>query len=390
MKLTESVKFILNTLEAAGYRADIVGGPVRDFLLGKEPSDYDITTSAPPSEIKRVFSEYRTVDTGIKHGTVSLILNGEPYEITTYRIDGEYKDSRHPESVSFTTEIEDDLARRDFTVNAMAYSEKHGLTDAFCGREDLERRIIRAVGDPYIRFSEDALRILRAIRFSSVLGFEIEENTARAARECAHLLDKISAERIYTEWTKLLSGESAYRVILEFSDIITRFLPELSGFKLPSESRFAAANADTRQLSLFASLDNAEEQYRAAMQRLKSPTAPRETGCTVLSALGKYGETNDSTIGRMLYRIGRECALELVRLEELLGTAKPDMSERLTAYLAAGKPYRILDLEIGGEQIRSLGIRGRDIGLTLERLLLAVIDGECENERGALLSRASL
>ena len=204
--LPSHVEYILATLEAAGYHAHIVGGSVRDLLLGKNPDDFDITTSALPEETKAVFSDKRTVDTGIKHGTVSLILDGKPYEITTYRLDGEYKDSRHPEAVYFTKNIVEDLSRRDFTVNAMAYNPTTGLVDPFGGRDDLKLGIIRAVGDPYVRFNEDALRILRGIRFSSVLGFKIEDKTSKAIREKRQLLSKVSAERIYVELKKMLSG----------------------------------------------------------------------------------------------------------------------------------------------------------------------------------------
>ena len=165
MRLPENVMLIIERLGARGYRADVVGGPVRDFLLGKTPSDFDLTTDALPEQIKAAFSDLRTVDTGIKHGTVSVIIGGEQYEITTYRIDGEYTDSRHPDSVTFTPDITEDLRRRDFTMNAIAYNPRAGITDPFGGREDVARGVIRAVGEPRLRFTEDALRILRGVRF---------------------------------------------------------------------------------------------------------------------------------------------------------------------------------------------------------------------------------
>ena len=210
--LPKTVEYIISTLEGAGYRADVVGGSVRDFLLGKTPSDYDITTDATPDMTKEVFRHERTIDTGIKHGTVGLYLDGEVYEITTHRVDGEYKDSRHPESVSFTTDIKEDLARRDFTVNAMAFSPRFGITDPFGGREDLENQIIRAVGDPTLRFTEDALRILRAVRFASVLGFEIEEKTALALGEKADLLKNVSPERIWVELKKNICWQGRIQI----------------------------------------------------------------------------------------------------------------------------------------------------------------------------------
>lgn len=202
IRLPEQVKRIIAKLEAAGYEAYAVGGCVRDSILGRTPEDWDITTSAVPWQVKKLFR--RTVDTGIAHGTVTVLLDGEGFEVTTYRIDGEYTDSRHPKEVSFTSNLKEDLRRRDFTINAMAYNERDGLVDVFGGRRDLEAGIVRCVGDPEERFGEDALRILRAVRFSAQLGFDIEPGTARAAQELAENLSRISAERIRTELVKLL------------------------------------------------------------------------------------------------------------------------------------------------------------------------------------------
>lgn len=386
MKLNKSVEYILNTLFSAGHRADVVGGPVRDFLLGKSPSDYDITTSATPSRIKEIFSSHKTVDTGIKHGTVSLILDGEQYEITTYRIDGEYRDARHPESVSFTEEISEDLARRDFTVNAMAYNPRDGLTDLYGGREDLKAGIIRAVGDPVLRFSEDALRILRGMRFAATLGFSIDAQTAAAMRKCAHLLTKVSSERIYTEWYKLLGGKSAYSIIAEFSDVISVFLPELSSLKMPNEKRFSETTAFIRQLSLFAPVLSAAADYEAAMRRLKTDNKTRETGYAVLGALRSGYNPTPSSIGRLLYSLGKEAAALLGELVFTLDLDCGEMREAVISYIERGLPYRISDLKIGGRELLSLGISGKAVGDTLTELLFAVIDGRAENTYAALVS----
>lgn len=201
IRLPQDVRFIIQKLEEAGYEAYAVGGCIRDCLLSRTPGDYDITTSAHPSEVKKIF--HRTFDTGIEHGTVTVLLKGGAYEVTTYRIDGKYEDSRHPSSVSFTSSLKEDLLRRDFTINAMAYNEKDGLVDPFGGQQDLEDGIIRCVGDPHQRFSEDALRMMRAVRFAAQLGFTIEEKTKDAIRELSPTLEKISAERIQTELLKL-------------------------------------------------------------------------------------------------------------------------------------------------------------------------------------------
>ncbi len=216
---------ILQTLHEAGYEAYIVGGCVRDSLLGRNPEDWDITTSARPQQVKKLFR--RTVDTGIQHGTVTVMDQSVGYEVTTYRIDGEYEDGRHPKQVSFTSLLSEDLRRRDFTINAMAYSEEEGIIDLFHGMEDLEKRIIRAVGDPAERFTEDALRIMRAVRFAAQLQYEIEPATKAALAAIAPNLQKISAERIQTELTKLLlsARPDDLRIAWE-SGMTAVFLPE--------------------------------------------------------------------------------------------------------------------------------------------------------------------
>lgn len=204
IQLPEKVKYIIDTIMEAGYEAYAVGGCIRDSLLLREPSDWDITTSASPYQVKALFK--RTLDTGIKHGTVTVMLDREGFEVTTYRIDGEYEDGRHPKEVAFTRSLTDDLKRRDFTINAMAYNEKDGLVDIFGGLEDIRDKTVRCVGDPLERFSEDALRMMRAVRFSAQLGYRIEEGTKNAIRVLAPDLKKISAERIQTELVKLLTS----------------------------------------------------------------------------------------------------------------------------------------------------------------------------------------
>jgi len=209
VKLPINVQEIITTLENAGYEAYAVGGCVRDTLLNKEPDDWDITTSATPEQAKSLFA--RTIDTGIQHGTITVLIGKETYEVTTYRIDGEYEDSRHPKEVIFTSNLLEDLKRRDFTINAMAYNDRSGIVDAFGGMQDLENKIIRCVGNPKERFREDALRMMRAVRFSGQLGYEIEQATAEAVKELAPTLSKISAERICTELIKLMvSDHSEY------------------------------------------------------------------------------------------------------------------------------------------------------------------------------------
>ena len=225
IEIPKNAKMILDTLHKAGYEAYIVGGCVRDAILGKDPSDWDITTNALPMQVKELFR--RTVDTGIEHGTVTVMAGKEGYEVTTYRLDGKYEDCRHPSEVTFTADLVEDMKRRDFTINAMAYNEEEGLVDEFGGIDDLNKRIIRCVGEPKERFSEDALRIMRAVRFAAQLDYDIEKRTVEAIRELAPSLTRISAERIQTELVKLLTSDHPEKIELAYELGITAVvLPE--------------------------------------------------------------------------------------------------------------------------------------------------------------------
>ncbi len=228
ISIPNNVKIILERLKNAGFEAFCVGGAVRDSIMGLIPGDWDITTSALPEETKELFKDFKTVDTGLKHGTLTVIIDKLPYEVTTYRIDGEYDDNRHPKNVTFTSKIGDDLARRDFTVNALAYNEDAGLVDLYGGQDDIYNSIIKTVGDADTRFQEDGLRIMRALRFSATLGFEIEEETKKAIHKNKDLLKNISAERITVELTKLLCGKNAFNILMEYPDVLSVFIPEIA------------------------------------------------------------------------------------------------------------------------------------------------------------------
>lgn len=234
IQIPSDIKKILSLLNESGYKAYAVGGCIRDSFMGRTPNDWDITTEASPEQIKEVFASFRTIDTGIRHGTVTVICNHTPIEITTFRIDGEYTDNRHPDSVEFTKDVKEDLARRDFTVNAIAYNPEEGIIDPFGGIEDIRNKIIRCVGSPDKRFNEDALRILRAIRFSSTLGFEIEQETSESIIRNEKLISGIAVERISTELLKLLTGINVHSVLLNYKSVLAVFIPELKiqfGFK---------------------------------------------------------------------------------------------------------------------------------------------------------------
>ena len=225
--IPQFVRTALDRLNECGYEGYIVGGCVRDSLLGKKPHDYDVCTNCTPDKMLEVFANFRTIETGLKHGTLTVLIEGEPVEITCYRSDGEYIGHRKPAQVTFESSLEEDLKRRDFTVNAMAYSPKEGLIDLYGGQGDLEKGIIKCVGEPEKRFDEDALRILRGLRFSSCLGFEIEEKTSKAILEQRELLKSISAERIASELKKLLCGKGARKILLDYREVIAVFIPEL-------------------------------------------------------------------------------------------------------------------------------------------------------------------
>lgn len=389
MLLPKGALYIIDRLNANGERADVVGGCVRDYLSHKECNDYDITTSATPDRVEEIFCGSRLVKTGIKHGTVTIVLDDGSYEVTTYRQDGEYLDNRHPTAVTFTRELRDDLSRRDFTINAMCYNPRDGFTDMFGGRGDLDHGIIRAVGEPHLRFTEDALRIMRAIRFASTLGFTLDAPTDRAVRDLAHLLCNISRERIYVEWHKLLSGKSAYRILAEYAEVIAVAIPELSGLRLPTEQRFLSADYPTRLLSLFyLTSDSPRESFIAAMRSLKTDNAIRTLGEVVLGHYDASPIATEQDALRLLSVCDKTASDTLVRLGILLGDYDDTALDILASAIGSGRPYKITHLPIDGNDLAALGLRGRQIGDTLSRLLDLVISGECRHTREDLLACA--
>ncbi len=387
MSLPDNVTFVIDRLRAGGFSACVVGGCVRNFLIGREIVDYDLTTSATPAEMKEVFSDCRTIETGIKHGTLTVCIDGVPCEITTYRTDGDYKDNRHPESVSFTRTLSEDLGRRDFTVNAICYDPYVGYVDLFGGMEDLRLGIIRAVGDARRRFDEDALRIMRAVRFSSVLGFGIERDTAAAIHEKRNLLKNIAVERIFSEFMKLLSGKDAYSVLEEYGDVIKVFLPELYKLKLPKREGFDKADAICRLLSVFyESSTRPAADFERAMRRLKSDNLTRTGGYDILSAIDEVDFTDEKSVLRSLMRYGAETVRGALSLGEALGKFGGREKNLLNSALSSGIPYTLSSLNIRGGDIAALGYRGEKIGECLVFLLMSVIEGKCENEKSALLA----
>lgn len=451
IEIPEGAQRIIETLHRSGHRAYVVGGCVRDSLLLRVPVDWDICTSARPEEVMALFAG-NAAPTGIKHGTVTVIVSDtsgtETYEVTTFRIDGEYKDNRRPEKVVFVRDVSEDLARRDFTVNAMAYDHEEGLIDLFGGRSDLEKEIIRCVGEPDRRFEEDALRILRGIRFASQLGFDIENETAVSLVRNTPLLDNIAAERIRVEFDKLLSGRHAARVLEQYRDVIARFIPEIRPmFGLDQENPFHlydvwmhtlhAVDAIRTQASKPYEAGSAEaacplliaaffhdigkppcktvengwghfyghektgaEMTNNIMHRLKYDN---ETRKTVIKLIEKHGIVFDPAgkqARRLLYRIGEDDLRCLIALERADVSAQhPDyvrerlaniaaFEERVDELIAEKQVFSMKDMAVNGKDLIKMGVpQGKEIGRIKNELMRMIVDGELENERDILIGQ---
>ena len=386
-KLPKNVQFILDRFNSAGYEAFVVGGPVRDILRGVVPHDYDITTSARPEEIKALFSDIRTVDTGIQHGTVTLVIDGSPYEVTTYRIDGEYLDSRHPVGVEFCNNLSLDLMRRDFTMNAIAYNPRVGIVDTTGGKDDIDARLIRCVGDAHVRFSEDALRILRALRFSATLGFGIERKTRGAIFELAESALLVSRERIFAELKKLISGKWAKDVLSEYISVISLFVPEWRMLGAPLTIDFQDADFTVRLVSLFAGAGASAKDFADRMRALRADGLTVRRGEAVLSSLGKYQLGTRRGLISLLLELGKRDAELLCRVAVAVGAADSSCISELSEIISS-TPLTLSEIKASGEDISSLGFSGKRIGEVLSALLRAVAYGEVENDRDSLTELA--
>ncbi len=436
MKLPAEVEEIISTLESHGYEAYAVGGCVRDCMLGKEPHDWDITTSALPMEVKGLFK--RTFDTGIEHGTVTVLLQGQGYEVTTYRIDGEYMDGRHPSQVTFTASLEEDLKRRDFTINAMAYNHSRGLVDLYGGEEDLKRGLVRAVGQPRERFTEDALRMLRALRFSAQLGFEIEEDTLRAIRELAHTLKKISAERIQVELVKLLTSDHPDRLRLACETGLTAvFMPEFDTmmtcgqnnkhhiYSVGEHTLHAIEEVEPdrilRLTMLFHDVGKPKskttdqegqdhfkghpllgaEMAKDILHRLKFDNYTIAAVANLVACHDDRPAVNARNIRRLMIRVGDENMENLLKVKRADTLAqslyhrqeKLDYIEDIRGTVEEIRAHqdclRIKDLKISGRDLIALGLpQGKQIGEVLSSLFEEVVENPHLNEREYLLEKS--
>lgn len=437
MDMPKNVDIAINLLQSAGFEAYAVGGCVRDSLLGKTPNDWDITTSAKPEDMKSVFADFHCIDTGIKHGTVTVVIDGEPLEITTFRLDGEYEDNRHPKSVTFTSDLGADLGRRDFTVNAMAYSKMTGTVDLFGGQNDLKNKIIRCVGDPDRRFNEDALRILRALRFASALDFEIEEKTAQSLLKNCALLGNISEERIAKELLKLVCGKGAKRILTDFAPVLFEILPELQPmyknshdnphhcYDIYEHTLIAVESIDPEPTLRFAMLlhdcgkpavkkfdENGVAHFYGhqrisaeisaqILARLKVSNKFRDEILFLVSNHDRWElYENTEKMPRYLSKFGLDGVLKLLKVMRADVLAQsPEYRYRLDQIadaeetaknLAAQKPCLSLsELQINGRTLMDIGIpQGRKLGAVLAQLLDEVIDGVTKNTQEALTTRA--
>lgn len=431
MFLPDYVNQCIQALESAGHAAYAVGGCVRDAWLGLTPHDYDLCTSALPEETEAVFADHSLVLAGKKHGTVGVVTADGVVEITTFRTEGGYRDNRHPDWVKFVPDIESDLARRDFTVNAMAYSPTRGFADPFCGREDLKNRVLRAVGTPATRFTEDSLRILRGVRFAVKYGLTPEAETEKAMTAMAPLMDKLAKERVFDELCKLLPLVTA-EDLLRFAPILTAVIPELKpavGFDqrnphhiydlythtahvtgaLPPDLplRWAGLLHDIGKVDTF-SLDDAgighyyghakksAELADSILRRLKAPNALREQAVTLIAQHMTYPEPDKKQLRRRLSRLGLDTLDSLLLLQEADTGSKglenaaemdyfPEIRKLLDEIHAESACLSLKDLAVNGHDLLPLGIEGKAIGQTLNFLLEQVIDEKIPNEKPALL-----
>lgn len=434
INIPNDVSEILDKLNNAGCKAYVVGGCVRDTILNKTPNDWDICTNALPDKIIEVFKEYEVIPTGLQHGTVTVVLNHNPYEVTTFRHDGQYSDFRHPDEVEFTTDLIEDLSRRDFTINAMAYNPQEGLIDPFSGMADIENKFIKCVGDPFNRFSEDALRVLRAIRFSCQLEFTIDPATALAIRKMYHRLDFISTERITAELNKMIVCSSFYQNFIDMPEVFSHIIPGLNAtvgfhqlnphhiYTVYDHTAYAISYSQKDLIIKLALLFHdigkpkcvtydsegvahyyghgaiSSEIADKVMRAMKYDNNTREKVVELVKYHDATIEPKYKYIRRWLNRLGEEQFRRLlnIRVADIMAQKRILNDERLykvalalkltDEILTAEECFTLKDLAINGKDLLSLGIpEGKEIGRILNQLLDMVMDDEIENDKDELL-----
>ena len=431
MNIPDYVSDVINRLEDNGFSAYIVGGCVRDYLLGRETHDFDVATSALPEEMLEIFKDYKTVDNGIKHGTVAVVSKNRLVEVTTFRSDGTYTDSRRPDTVSFVGNIEGDLARRDFTINAMAYRESEGIIDLYGGQEDLKNKVIRCVGNPHKRFSEDALRIMRGMRFASVLGFRIEEETLSAMLETKGLLEKIAKERITSELKGVLLGDSIYDTLMSCREVIYELIPELrieDNYIMKKYPDMTLWEHTVRAVSMSKNLyerlcmllhdvakpyckvmvdgkekypNHAEKGAEIAKEILFRFKFDKQTNIVVLKFIKNHSVRFPKTLAdmrRFVRDFGYDFTKDWLDIKYADVFSKPHKESTAQLYYNAVKFFdeiyeknlccAISELDISGDDLKKIGITGKNIGVILNKLLEEVISENCENKKEILVSKA--
>ncbi len=386
--LPKFIKEMIEKIESAGFEAYAVGGCIRDLLLGRKPSDWDITTSALPENILSIFYDFPTIPVGISHGTVSVVTENGPVEITTYRIDGEYLDSRHPLKVMFSKKISDDLSRRDFTINSMAYNPRLGLVDLFGGKADLDKKVVRCVGEPSLRFGEDALRIMRALRFAAVLGFKIDDKTSLEIFSCKDRLRCIARERIAVEISKLILADNPCNILTEYSSVFASALgfENIDRWSQNSISVFKAEKSLSIRLALL--LDGMDSVKILKGLKLDNKTVSEVK--LLSSYLNQDFLPEGVFVKKLLSKIGADSfRLVLKAKEAKFPKQKKELNQLKQVFekiVADCECYSIKQLDINGCDLKNtLGIKGIEIGKTLSTLLDAVIEGKCENTKSELL-----
>lgn len=436
IEIPHNVDLILNELECAEFQAFIVGGCVRDSIMGREPNDWDICTNATPAQMKTVFRNYNVIDTGLKHGTLTVVVDNVGYEITTYRVDGLYLDNRRPESVSFTSSLEEDLSRRDFTINSMAYNEHIGLVDPFGGLPDIQNKVIRCVGEPEHRFKEDALRIMRALRFGCTLGFEIDSSTSAAIEKLSHLLNFISKERICSEISKMIASDKFTHYLDKYRDVFFQIIPQLkpmSGFNqnnpyhqhdVFTHTLKVIDNCVKDPVLILAALlhdsgkpvcyqegedgythfhGHAKHSAMIATEVLSNLRFDNETAFQVVELIHYHDSTFTCTkaaVKRWLNKLSEMQLSRLLMLREADIKGQKDdydqnriddlkeITKLIDEILTYEEPFSVGHLAIDGNSIISLGYKpGPIIGMKLRQLLECVIEGTLDNTEEALIQR---
>ena len=401
INLPPKVRYIINKIYENNYEAYIVGGCVRDAILGFEPNDYDITTSASPNTIQEIFKDFKCVETGIEHGTVSVVIEDEIFEITTYRIEGEYKDHRRPDKVDFTDRLEEDLKRRDFTINAMAYNEKKGLIDLFGGKEDLNNKIIKTVGNPYDRFNEDGLRMIRAIRFSSKLNFTIEKETLKAIYDKSFIINNISLERITDEFTKIILSDKPENIKYLFETKLLKYL------NISNEDDIGKLKQFYNEIVILKKINKNLEKRLALLDYIveknnincksfcneliysKKIIKNHNIILTLLKNI-EVDHLNKVEIKKILSGVDRNLLEEYLDISRIIYDKEKKVDEIidiLSEIEENNECYIIKNLKVNGRDIMSLGYKNKEVGEVLNYLLEIVIEDYTLNKKDVLIKK---